>query len=253
MKSYENTMTYLKTLNMKGVLEKLDELVNDAEIQKHSYITFLNTILNTEIESKRLRRIKRNMTGAHFPIIKKLKDFDFNLIKGIGKSESIILNDCRWIDKKENLLFFGPPGIGKTHLAISFGIIAVEKGYTVCFERITNLMKLLKLSEVQRSAEFRIKRILKSELVIIDEIGYTPIDKKEANLFFNLISELYEKTSIIITSNKSFEEWAEMMGDEIMTTALLDRLLHHGKIYNLDGESYRLKERIKEKEEAIKN
>jgi len=99
----------------------------------------------------------------------------------------------------------------------------------------------LKTAEIQRSAGFRINRILKSSLIIIDEIGYTPIERKEANLFFNLISECYERSSIILTSNKSFDEWAEMMGDEVLTTALLDRLLHHARIFNLNGDSYRLK------------
>jgi DNA replication protein DnaC len=245
MKVYETTINLLGTLSMKGISSRLDEMINDAERQKHSYITFLNNLLHAEIENRRMRKIKRNMSGAHFPIEKRLDNFDYNLIKGICKSEVVNLCDCRWIDKQENLLFFGPPGIGKTHLAIGLGIIAVEKGYTVCFERVTNLMKLLKLSEIQRTAEFRIKRMLKSNLIVIDEIGYTPIDKKEANLFFNLISQLYEKSSIIITSNKSFEEWAEMMGDEIMTTALLDRLLHHGKIISLNGDSYRLKNKTK--------
>jgi len=102
----------------------------------------------------------------------------------------------------------------------------VEKGYKVCFERITNLIKLLETAEIQKTSEYRIRRIMKSNLVIIDEIGYTPIEKREANLFFNMISEMYEKLSIVITSNKSFDAWAEMMGDSIMTTALLDRLLH---------------------------
>ncbi|MGB7297615.1 MAG: ATP-binding protein, partial [Candidatus Aminicenantales bacterium] len=123
------------------------------------------------------------------------------------------------------------PGIGKTHLAIAFGRTAVEKGYRVCFERITNLIKLLKTAEVQKTSEYRIRRIMKSDLVIIDEIGYTPIEKREANLFFNMISELYEKVPLIITSNKSFESWAEMMGDTVMTTALLDRLLHHARVF----------------------
>lgn len=109
----------------------------------------------------------------------------------------------------------------------------------MCFERVSNLLKLLKSADIQRVSAFRINRIIKSDLVIIDEIGYTPIERREANLFFNLISELYEKTSIIITSNKGFEDWAEMMGDEVMTTAMLDRLLHHAKIFNLDGKSFR--------------
>ena len=122
----------------------------------------------------------------------------------------------------------------------------MEKGYKVCFERITNLIKLLKTAEIQKTSEYRIRRVMKSDLIIIDEIGYTPIEKREANLFFNLISESYEKVSLIVTSNKSFESWAEMMGDSIMTTALLDRLLHHARVFNLDGESYRITNQTKE-------
>ena len=126
------------------------------------------------------------------------------------------------------------------------GRTAVDKGYKVCFERVTNLIRLLKTADVQKASEHRIRRIMKSDLIIIDEIGYTPIEKREANLFFNLISEMYEKASLIVTSNKSFEAWTEMMGDAIMTTALLDRLLHHAKVFTLDGESYRIKKSRKE-------
>jgi len=249
MKSYQTTITALKTLNLRGVCEDLDSLITDAERQKASYIRFLNTLLESEIADRRRRRLCRNLSAAHFPIEKRIEDFEFNRVKGIGKSEVSNLLDFSWIDRKENLLLFGPPGIGKTHLAISFGLAAVDTGYTVCFERVTNLMKLLKTSGIQRSSDFRIRKIMKSSLLIIDEIGYTPIEKKEANLFFSLVSELYEKSSIVITSNKSFEDWAEMLGDTVMTTAMLDRLLHHAKIFNLEGQSYRLKDKSHDKED----
>jgi len=246
MKAQAQTLGYLRTLGLHGVLRSLDELINDAESRRSSYLVFLNAIFSAEIDFRVKRRVERNMTGAHFPVEKKLEEFDFGRVKGIGKSEAANLLDCRWVDTKHNLLFFGPPGIGKTHLAIAYGRTAVEKGYKVCFERVTNLVKLLKTAEVQKTSEYRLRRIMKSDLVIIDEIGYTPIEKREANLFFNLISELYEKVSLIVTSNKSFESWAEMMGDSVMTTALLDRLLHHAKVFTLDGESYRIKKSGKE-------
>jgi len=240
MKAYEQTLSLLDGLQLRGIRKRIDEEINEAETQKASYLGFLNALLRVEIADRTERRLRRNMAAAHFPIVKSLEGFEFGRVKGVTKSEVSQLLDFRWVDNHENLLWFGPPGIGKSHLSIAMGIKAVEAGYTVCFERIVNLIKLLKTAEIQRTAGFRINRILKSNLVIIDEIGYTPIERKEANLFFNLISELYEKSSIILTSNKSFDSWAEMMGDEVMTTALLDRLLHHARVFNLDGVSYRL-------------
>jgi len=246
MKAYEEAVSRMKALSLKGMIQCFDESISEAEREKLSYVGFLNCLLEGEIQYRVKKRFLRNLAGAHFPVKKDIDSFEFGRAKGISKMEVSQLLEFHWLDNRENVLFFGPPGLGKTHLSIGIGIKAIEKGYVVCFERMANLIKLLKTGEVQRSSVFRLNRILKSHLFIIDEIGYTPIEKKEANIFFNLISELYEKTSIMITSNKSFNEWTEMMGDAILTTALLDRLLHHSKVFNLSGESYRIQNLKKE-------
>jgi DNA replication protein DnaC len=249
MSDFHHTRTLLESLKLKGAARKLEVLLDTAESEEMSYARFLHHTLETELSDRSERRLKRNLTAAHLPVEKRLEEFDFSRLTGITRSQAVNLLDFRWIDGHENLIFLGPPGLGKTHLAIAISLKALHAGYTVCFERMSNLVRLLKTGELHRASAFRINRILRSHLLVIDEIGYTPIDRKEANLFFNLASELYERASIIITSNKAFAEWAEMMGDEVMTTAMLDRLLHHAHIFSLDGDSYRVAQ-SKTKEEA---
>ena len=148
-----------------------------------------------------------------------------------------------WIDRMYNLIFLGPPGVGKTHLAIALGYRAVEIGYKTCFITMDGLMHALKTQEISRKSKGKINKVLSSSLLIIDELGYLPISREEANLFFQLISILYEQTSLIITSNKGLEDWTELMGDPALTTAVLDRITYRCELFNMTGKSYRLEHR----------
>lgn len=151
------------------------------------------------------------------------------------------LKELTWLDTCGNIVLAGPPGLGKTMIAVGLGLEAINSGYTVCFEKMVNLVQILDKAETERPAMFRLRTIKKAQMVIIDEIGYTPITRSQANRFFTFISDTYETSSVVFTTNKEITEWAEMMGDPVLTTAMLDRILHHAKCFSLRGESYRLK------------
>ena len=233
----------LETFTLKHSARSLADLLEKAEVNELSYREFLLTLLETEVRGRNERRRKRNLSAAHFPPHPKMLDgFDpTELDAGITESQIQSLRELSWLDTCGNLVFAGPPGLGKTMLAVGLGLEAVNAGYTVCFERMTNFVKILDNADIERVAGFRLRNIRKAQLVIIDEIGYTPISRAQANRFFTFISDTYETNSIIFTTNKEITEWAEMMGDPVLTTAMLDRILHHARCFSLQGQSYRLK------------
>lgn len=233
----------LETFAMKHSAKQLAIVLERAEANDLSYREFLLDLLETEIKGRNERRRKRNYSAAHFPPNPKpLEMFDpAELESGITESQIRQLKELNWVDTNKNLVLAGPPGLGKTMIAVALGLEAINNGYTVCFERMANFVKILDSAETERSAGFRLKNMKKAQLLIIDEIGYTPITKAQANKFFTFISDTHETTSIIFTTNKDIYEWAEMMGDPVLTTAMLDRILYHAACFSFKGQSYRLK------------
>ncbi|MEN6385980.1 MAG: IS21-like element helper ATPase IstB [Phycisphaerales bacterium] len=208
--------------------------------------TPLENILQFLTEQLRLKGNKAanmRMRRANMPPCKTIEEFDFGFQRSITKKQMLRLCDFTWIENAYNIMFLGPPSVGKTHLATALGYRALASGYAVSFLTLDDLMRLLKTTEIASQSKQRLKVIYKSNLVIIDEVGFLPVSKLEANLLFSFISTLHEKVSIIITSNKGFSEWAGFLGDEVITTAILDRLVYRCEIFNMVGDGYRLKNR----------
>ena len=233
----------LDTFGLKHVSGNLPLLLETAEAEGQSYRQFLQVALEAEVKGRNERRRHRNYALAHFPpSARSLEEFDpAELDSGMSAGQLKQLKDLSWLDAYGNIILAGPPGLGKTMIALGLGLHAINEGYTVCFEKIENFFDILAKADYERSAGFRLRNIKKAQLVILDEIGYSTITKDQANRFFCFVSDAYEKRSIIFTTNKEIPEWAEMMGDPVLTTAMMDRILHHARCFSLKGDSYRLK------------
>lgn len=235
----------LRTLKLKGIVSCYQELSERAARSNLSYEEYLTLLLEEEIKRKDEGTVKTKINKARFPFLKTLEEFDFSFQPALNQKEVSRLSSLEFIENKGNLLFLGPSGVGKTHLAVALGIKACVAKYRVVFISAQKLLEELMLSLKEGSLTEKLLSYGRLNLLIIDELGYMPVSKEQANLLFQLISLRYERGSIILTSNYNFDEWGVIFSDQVVAAAIIDRLVHHARIFYINGASYRLKDKLK--------
>jgi DNA replication protein DnaC len=236
---------HLRKLRLLKSGERLEALLQLAAAQELPYADFLEQVLGEEVAAKTSKNIAMRTAMARFPFVKPLETFDFTYQPSIDRKQFQTLASCHFIEHGDNVIVLGPPGVGKTHLGVALGLKAIEAGYRVLFSTAAQLIAQLTKAHAEGRLDEKLKLYTTPRLLIIDEIGYLPIDRLGANLFFQLISRRYERGPMVLTSNQSFAAWGDVFGDRVIATAILDRLLHHAVTVNIRGNSYRLKEKLK--------
>jgi DNA replication protein DnaC len=251
---YERLKENLDSLKMRNTLEILDNYLERAIKDDLNIVTVLDHIFAEEARSKQSRAYEKQVQLSGFPIKKTLDEFDFSFQPSIDKRQIEELATMRFVENAENIVFLGPPGVGKTHLATAMGLAAARCRFSTYYINCHTLIEQLKKAHFENRLQDRLKIFSRYRLLIIDEIGYLPMDIQGANLFFQLIARRYEKASTIFTSNKTFSQWNEIFAEVTIASAILDRVLHHCTVINIKGDSYRLKERkeyMKQKQHVI--
>ena len=234
---------YAALLRLGGIQEQLDELVHKASEEKISYLDFSLNLLETEITLRSTRDLERRTKAAKLPLNHDLDQYDYSFQSGIGKQQLMQLRECMWLEKNYNIVLMGPSGIGKTLIAAGLCFDALKKGYIAYFRTMEQLNETLIMKDITRSARIEYNKLLKANLLVIDDIMMFALDKKQAVQLFHFINHLHDRASLIVTTNKSPQEWVKILDDEVIATALLDRILYHCEVVRLTGTSYRMENR----------
>ena len=243
MPSYTKLMNGLADLGMRKMQEHLDFYIKTVNQGEKSFTDALEELIEIEKANNQIRAINACVKTANFPFLKTVDDFDFSFQPGINRKEILEFTSLGFIERTENILFVGSSGVGKTHLATAIGIECARNRYSTYFISFENLVNQLKRALLENRLEARMKFFSRYKVLIIDEIGYMPVDSDSANLFFQLIARRYEKHCTIITTNTPFSKWGEVFGSPTLANAVLDRLLHHSSVISIKGPSYRLREK----------
>ncbi|MFM0632898.1 IS21-like element helper ATPase IstB [Paraburkholderia xenovorans] len=238
----ERIRRYLVGLHMPRALEALDATLTQFEQGDSSMLEVLETLLGEEFTTRETRRIKMALQTARLGTIKTLAGYDFSFQPSLDRDRIMALAQLDFIERRQTVHFLGPPGTGKSHLCIALGIEAVRAGKSVYFSTLAEIVASMAKAEREGNLTQRVRFLARNSLLIVDEIGYLPIGSNGGNLFFQLVNACYERCAIILSSNRSFAEWAEVFGDSVVAAALLDRLLHHAVVVQIEGSSYRLRE-----------
>jgi len=231
-------------LGLPHLAEALNQYIQRADEAKMGYLELIDLVLAEELAVRDDRRFRNGLRLSKLPHHKTLEDYDFSFQPDLDPRKVKDLATLSFVEDKANVALLGPPGVGKTHLAVALAVAACRAGYSIYFTSLDDMVRHLKAAEDQGRLMSKLTSYLRPAVLVVDEVGYQPLERAEANLVFQVISKRYEKGSIILTSNKTFSEWGQVFGDEVLATAILDRLLHHCEVVSINGNSYRLKNRL---------